>query len=161
MAANPWRNGLSKLGLFGICNKMTLKSALQDLKETTLLAVSGLLGKLAYLASLRHKNGRYEHWGLERVHGLDTSERALKTAHFEVLRGVLRSPLSSLEQDLDLSSGSSGMDAKIYVEQMRGRFDDLLPEGRQDSPAASHLSSVLLALSSLEKNRGSATRLTS
>jgi len=27
---------------------MTLKSALQDLKETTLAAVSGLLGKLAY-----------------------------------------------------------------------------------------------------------------
>jgi hypothetical protein len=32
---------------------MTLKSALQDVKETTLAAVSGLLGKLAYVASLR------------------------------------------------------------------------------------------------------------
>jgi len=43
---------------------MTLKSALQDLKETTLAAVSGLLGKLAYMASLRRGEGRYEHWGM-------------------------------------------------------------------------------------------------
>jgi hypothetical protein len=38
---------------------MSLKSALQDLKETTLSAVTGLLGKLAYLASLRGGQGRY------------------------------------------------------------------------------------------------------
>ena len=36
---------------------MTLKSALQDVKENTLAAVSGLLGKLAYLASLRRAQG--------------------------------------------------------------------------------------------------------
>ena len=57
---------------------MTLKSALQDVKETTLAAVAGLLGKLAYLASLRGAQGRYEHWGLEAVHGPESSERALK-----------------------------------------------------------------------------------
>jgi len=37
---------------------MTLKSALQDLRETTLAAVAGLLAKLAYLASLRGPRGR-------------------------------------------------------------------------------------------------------
>ena len=57
--------------------KMTLKSALQDVKETTLAAVSGLLGKLVYLASLRRAQGRYEHWGMELVHGPESSERAL------------------------------------------------------------------------------------
>jgi hypothetical protein len=40
---------------------------------------------------------------------------------------------------------------------MRSRFEDLLPGERQDSPAAAHLSSVLLALSSLQKHRGRAT----
>jgi hypothetical protein len=137
---------------------MTLKSALQDVKETTLAAVAGLLGKLAYLASLRHDHGRYQHWGMELIHGPEGSERALKTAHAEIVAGVLRTPLVSLVEDLDESSRGSGVPAHAYVEGMRNRLGDLLPGERQDSPAASHLSSVLLALSSLEKHRGRATR---
>jgi hypothetical protein len=137
---------------------MTLKSALQDVKETTLAAVSGLLGKLVYLASLRRARGRYEHWGMELVHGPESSERALKTAHTEIVAGVLRAPLASLMEDLDESSRGSGVAAHVYVEGMRDRFEDLLPGERRDSPAASHLNSVLLALSTLEKHRGRATR---
>ena len=140
---------------------MTLKSALQDVKETTLAAVSGLLGKLDYLASLRRAQGRYEHWGMELVHGPESSERALKTAHAEVVVGILRAPLASLVEDLQESSRATGVGAQGYVEGMRERFDELLPGERQDSPAASHLSSVLLALSSLERNRARATRSTS
>jgi hypothetical protein len=140
---------------------MTLKSALQDVKETTLAAVSGLLGKLAYLASLRRAQGRYEHWGMQAVHGAESSERALKTAHAEVVAGVLRMPLARLEEDLQESSQNSGVEAHSYIEGMRGSFDDLLPGERKDSPDASHLNSVLVALSSLEKHRGRATRSTS
>jgi len=139
---------------------MTLKSALQDVKETTLTAVSGLLGKLAYLASLR-RHGRYQHWGMEIVHGPESAERALRTAHTEVLSGVLRTPLASLTQDLQESSQASGMAPQAYVEELRRNFEDLLPDGRQNSPVPSHLNSVLLALSSLERNRGRATRSTS
>jgi len=137
---------------------MTLKSALQDVKETTLAAVSGLLGKLAYLASLRRAQDRYEHWGMELVHGPESAERAFKTAHAEIVAGVLRTPLQSLVEDLDESSHGSGVTAHSCVEGLRERFEDLLPGEPQDSPAASHLNSVLLALSSLEKNRGRATR---
>lgn len=140
---------------------MTLKSALQDVKETTLAAVSGLLGKLAYLASLRRSHGRYEHWGMQVIHGIEPSERALRTAHTEVVSGILRTPLASLEQDLTESSQGSGFSAHAYVEEMRDRFDDLLPGERKGSPAADHLNSVLVALSQLEKNRGHATRSTS
>jgi len=140
---------------------MTLKSALQDVKETTLSAVSGLLGKLSYLASLRRAHGRYEHWGIQMVHGAESSERALKAAHSEIVTGILRMPLASLTEDLEKSSRDSGMAAQPYVEEMRGHFEDLLPEGRQNSPSSSHLSSVLQALSSLEKNRERATRSTS
>jgi len=147
--------------VFGIRNKMTLKSALQDLKETTLSAVSGLFGKLAYLASLRRGHGRYEHWGLKVVYGEESSERALKAAHMEVVAGVLRAPLESLQEDLEQSSAASGMAAEAYVEEMRRKFEHLLPEGRQNSPVSSHLSSVLLALSRLERNRARATRSTS
>jgi hypothetical protein len=138
---------------------MTLKSALHDVKETTLAAVSGLLGKLGYLASLRQARGRYEHWGMEAVHGAESSERALKTAHDEVVTEVLRTPLESLEQDLEESSQGVGVDPPAYVEELRSRVQDLL--SGEDSPAATHLNSVLVALSSLEKNRERATRSTS
>jgi len=140
---------------------MTLKSALQDLKESTLAAVNGLLGKLAYLASLRGPHGRYQHWGLEAVHGPESSERALKSAHTEVITGILRAPLASLENDLEKSSRDSGVSSRDYVQNLSDRFEDLLPGERKDSPAASHLNSVLVALPSLKKNRERATRLTS
>jgi hypothetical protein len=140
---------------------MTLKSALQDVKETTLAAVSGLLGKLAYLASLRRGQDGYQHWGMSLVHGAESSERAMKTAHAELVGDVLRAPLATLANDLEESSRNSGLSARAYVEGMQGQIEDLLPGSRKDSPAASHLSSVLLALSSLEKTRGRATRSTS
>jgi hypothetical protein len=154
-------NVTSGLGVFGIRNTMTLKSAIQDVKDTTLSAVSGLLGKLAYLASLRHKQGSYQHWGIENVYGPEASERALKALHADILKGVLRTSLPLLEEDLQVSCRAGGLDAGTYIERLRARFEDLLPEGRQDSPAAQHLSSVLLALSRLEKNPAGATRLTS
>jgi hypothetical protein len=137
---------------------MTLKSALRDVKETTLGAVSGLLGKLVYLASLRREHGRYEHWGMESVYGVESSQRALKTAHSEMLNGVLRAPLPSLLEDLEESRNRSGLSASVYVDWMRDHFADLLPDSRQNTPASSHLNSVLLALSSLERNRVHATR---
>lgn len=140
---------------------MSLKSALQDIKETTLSAVSGLLGKLSYLASLRGAQGQYQHWGMESVHGAESSERALRQAHLEVMAKVLRSPLPSLVEDLKESSQAGGIGGLEYVEEMRGHFEDLLPEGRQNTPASTHLNSILVALSSLERNRGRATRSTS
>lgn len=141
--------------------KMSLKSALQDVKETTLAAVSGLLGKLAYLASLRRAHGRYEHWGMQLVHGTDSSERAWRAAHAEVVSGILRAPIESLEEDLEKSSRQRGVPPRSYLNDMREHFDDLLPGERKDTPAATHLNSVLVSLSKLEKNRGRATRSTS
>jgi hypothetical protein len=140
---------------------MTLKSALQDVRETTLAAVSGLLGKLAYLASLRRGRSQYQHWGMRLLHGEESSERALKAAHAEVLTGILRTPLPSLVEDLRESSQGCGIPPDVYAEEMRSQVNDLLPGERRDSPAALHLNSVLIALSSLEKNRERATRSTS
>jgi hypothetical protein len=140
---------------------MTLKSALQDVRETTLAAVSGLLGKLSYLASLRKRPGGYHHWGMELVHGPESSQRALKAAHAETVGAVLRVPLPAMVEDLHESSQGGGTTSQVYVEELRGRFRELLPDEQKDSPAATHLNSVLVALSTLEKNRARATRSTS
>jgi len=136
---------------------MTLKSALQDLRETTLAAVSGLLAKLAYLASLRRREGGYQHWGMALVHGEESSERALKAAHSEILSTVLRMPIAELEEDLRESSRASDESAGTYLAGMQEQFSELLPSP-QDAVSARHLNSVLLALSKLEKNRKPATR---
>jgi hypothetical protein len=137
---------------------MTLRSALQDLRETTLAAVSGLLAQLSYIASLRRCEGRYLHWGLALVHGEDPSERALEAAHTDLLSKVLRTPIADLEDDLRESSQNSDKTAPAYVEEMREQHQDLLPSP-EDKASAKHLSSVLLALSrlSLEKSRKRAT----
>ncbi len=138
---------------------MTLKSALQDVRETTLAAVSGLLAKLAYLGSLRRREGGYGHWGMSLLHGEESSERALRTAHTEVLSNVLRTPISALEEDLLESSRATEKSAGAYLEGMQKQVNQLLPS--PDNASASHLNSVLLALSSLEKNRKPATPSTS
>jgi hypothetical protein len=135
---------------------MTLKSALQDLRETTLAAVSGLLARLAYLASLRRREGGYRHWGLSLVHGEEASERALKAVHSEALSDVLRKPLADLEEDLRTLSAASATSPVAYVEGMKEQFQELLPSP-QDAASAGHLNSVLVALSKLEKNRKHAT----
>jgi hypothetical protein len=140
---------------------MTLKSALQDVKETTLAAVRGLLGKLAYLASLRRGRGRYEHWGMQAVHGEESTERALRTAHSEVVGWVLRAPLATLVDDVTESSRASGIAPEAYVSQLQKDFENLLPGERRDPPTVHHLNSVLGTLSSLQKTRGRATRSTS
>jgi hypothetical protein len=164
MAFTWLKRSHTAFGLFGIRNKnsrkMTLKSAVQDLRETTLAAISGLLAKLAYLGSLRRKEGGYLHWGMSLVHGEESSERALKTAHTEILSTVLRTPISDLVEDLRESSQGSEKTAGTYVEGMREQLNELLPSP-QDAVAARHLNSVLVALSSLEKNRKRATPSTS
>lgn len=129
---------------------MTLKSALEDLRETTLAAIQGLLAKLSYLGSLRRDEG-YAHWGLSQVHGAESSVHALQTAHAQALSDVLRTSLPTLVEDLHESSEGAGTTPSAYVAEMQEHYNALVPDERRDSPAARHLSSVLLALSSLEK----------
>ena len=157
MLSRPAGKSTEGFALFGIRNKkraeMTLKSALQDLRETTLSAVAGLLAKLAYLGSLRRREGGYKHWGLSLVYGDESSDRALKAAHTEILSKVLRTPITELEEDLRETSQEA---PATNIASMQEQFDQLLPSP-QDAVSARHLNSVLLALSTLEKSRKPAT----
>lgn len=137
---------------------MTLKSALEDLRQTTLPAISGLLGKLAYIASLRRAPKGYSHWGMEAVYGKDSAERALRSAHAEITTRILRMPLGLLAEDLEQSSAARGMAAQNFIQQMNTQCENLLPGERTDVPSRAHLNSVLAALSSLQKHRARATR---
>jgi hypothetical protein len=127
---------------------MTLISALEDLQQTTLWAITGCLRKLVYVAGLRNKAGTYTHWGLVRVHGEGNAEKALVQAHRALLSQVLSTPLRNLEKDAEQSSALAGVPAKVYLEQLSGGNSGLLPPS-PGAGSARHLSSVLHALSSL------------
>lgn len=131
---------------------MVLKSVREDLQARTLRAVSGLLGKLGYFASLRQKDGSYQHWGLARVHGETAAQTALADAHRSLVSDILRTPLRKLLQDLDESRGMKSVTQIEFLEDLRIHESEASPR----DPGAGyrrHLSSVLQALSALTKIR--------
>ena len=131
---------------------MTLKSALEDLSRTTLRAVSGCLRKLEYLAGLRSLQGNYTHWGFRKVYGEANANKAIATAHHEVVSEVLSTPLASLLQDVENSTQTAGVEVEGYLEKLAENSEQLLPKDPGPG-SARHLSSVLHALLGLERNR--------
>src|SRR3989442_5089633 len=83
---------------------MTLKSALDDVLKTTLAAVSGIIGKLEYIAGLRDGNKKYTQWGLQRLHGEEDTKQALAEAHRLFFLKFLREPLWMFIEELMLFS---------------------------------------------------------
>jgi hypothetical protein len=126
---------------------MTLNSALEDLRSTTLKAISGSLRKLEYLAGLRDPEGSYTHWGLARVHGTLAATRALEQEHRLLLAGILATPIQRLLADLEQSSRTAGVTPAQYLERLTQDVDLLPPHAGPGSEL--HLNSVLHTLSSL------------
>ena len=105
---------------------MALKSALEDLLDTTIAGVAGIAGKIEYVAGLRDSvSGTYSHWGL--------------------------TPLGALCEDAIVSSQGLPITAGEYVEGLRSRAPELLPADLGGG-SARHFSSVLQALSILVSN---------
>ena len=129
---------------------MALNSALEDLQETTLEAVSGLLRKLEYLSGLRSGTGVYSHWGLIRLHGDLAANRALEQAHRALLSQVLSTPLRELVAEVEQVSELCGMLPAKYLQRLLEEGLCLLPP-EPGAGSERHLSSVLHALSGLAK----------
>ena len=133
--------------------KMTVNSPLEDLYRSTLRAINGALRKLEYLAGLRDSAGKsYAHWGFSRVYGEIPATKTLKQAHQKAVSEVLRTPIETLMGDAEVSSNEAGLPAQVYLEQLSTKKGGLVTV----DPGAGterHLSSVLHALSALEKNR--------
>jgi hypothetical protein len=130
---------------------MTLKSVREDLQTRTLSAISGLLGKLLYLAGLRQADGSYSHWGLSRVHGEESAQRALGEAHKSMLSRILRTPISQLQADVEESSKGHEVPEENFMEELQ-QMETLLLPPRIGPGTRRHLSSVLQALSALVRH---------
>jgi hypothetical protein len=128
---------------------MRLKSAYEDLRDTTLSKIAGTLGKLAYVAELRSQNGTYQHWGLERAHGTGGAQEAFLRAHNSLISTVLQTRLRLLREDLMQTSGVGRTNSVSYVAELEAGSSRLVP---LESPKMTelHLASVLQALAALE-----------
>jgi hypothetical protein len=133
---------------------MKLKSAFEDLSQTTLVAISGCLRRLEYLAGLRKLRGEYGHWGFSKVHGEPAAKKAFYEAHRAAVSEVLCTPLRALLKDVELSSQSSGVEPEQFLENLKVKKAELLPRD-PGAGSARHLSSVLHALFGLERHRQS------
>jgi hypothetical protein len=131
---------------------MTLTSALEDLRSTTLKAVAGGLRRLEYLSGLKDAAGNYSHWGLAKVHGELAAAKALAEEHRVVTSNLLAMPMSFLLEDLDQSSQQAGIPALVYLEHLLARGVGLLP-AEPSAGYAPHLSSALHALWCLAKTQ--------
>jgi hypothetical protein len=131
---------------------MTLKSAFDDVLEVTLAAITGIVGKLEYLSSLRETQDSYSHWGLTRVYGEGVAQQALAEAHRAFFLVTLRTSLRTLRDDVAVSSRGEQKPAEQYVEDLRSRLPSLMPPDLGGG-SARHFSSVLHALSSLASNQ--------
>jgi hypothetical protein len=129
---------------------MTLYSPLEDFMHRTMSHVPGLWGKLDYVASLRAEegNGEYEHWGLSRVFGPESAQKALEQAHRNLVLELLRTPLPMLMEEARRSAERQQMPLNVFVQELHSRGERLLPT-RLGGGSAKHFSSVLLALSAL------------
>ncbi|MCU1271891.1 MAG: hypothetical protein JWN74_3185 [Acidobacteriaceae bacterium] len=131
---------------------MKLKSAFEDLSQTTLGAISGCLRRLEYLAGLRQLRGEYWHWGFSKLHGEPAAKKAFYEAHRAAVSEVLCTPLRTLLNDVESSSRGLGVDAEKFLEGLKEKKAGLLPSD-PGAGSARHLSSVLHALLGLERNR--------
>ena len=138
---------------------MTLHSALEDLRLTTLDAISGSLRKLEYLAGLRSTRGTYDHWGLVRMYGELAAKNALEQEHRSLVSTVLATPLQFLLEDVEQSSRVQQITPTQYL--VRLKLEPGLLPPNPGAGSEEHLSSVLDALSSLLRNRRAANHLVS
>jgi len=146
---NVWKLGLLHTGsnsvrCLEIRTKMTLLSAHDDFVLRTLGALQGCWARLVYTAQLRDENGRYLHWGLDRVYGTEKAQATMQQAHREVFRQVLRKKM----EDLAREEGGASPVAAVTAESC------LMPPGTSRA-AQLHFSAVFFALARLRnaKNR--------
>ena len=134
---------------------VVLKSALEDFEGSTLSAVPGLLGKLRYLARLCTR-GSYSHWGMEKVYGSGTAERAIRTSHGSLVAKVLRTPLRDLTGDLEESAAGAEITDVEVLSALETPMATPAHQGlraKRLGPSEKHFKSVLRTLAALVQSK--------
>jgi len=120
-------------------------SPAEDFRTRTLSAVSGIWSKILYLAELRSEDGRYQHWGHNRIHGESRSQDAIATIHSELYLEFLRRPISELTREPGSLPKLDAAASKINPERM-------IPKDLGGG-SPRHFNSIVLALRFLNADR--------
>jgi hypothetical protein len=126
---------------------VTLLAIKDDFLDRTLVNVPGLLGKLEYVAGLREE-GRYVHWGLERIYGEEITQRTMSEVHRALFLQVLRTPLRRLLEDVSRAAVVQQFEIKDYLGKVLREPPRLVP-ANLGGGSATHFNSVVEALWSL------------
>jgi hypothetical protein len=138
--------------LFGKRKIVMFRSALEDFEGSTLSAVPGLLGKLRYVARLHDRNGAYSHWGLEKVYGNGTADKAIRASHGALVARILRTPLRDLAEDLRRSASCAQITDFEFLSFLATPLGNAVP-AQSLQATEKHLRSVLQTLSALVQNK--------
>ena len=114
---------------------MTLLSAHEDFVVRTLGALQGCWARLVYTAQLRDPNGKYSHWGFDRMHGAEKAQATIQQAHREVFRNILRQRIEELAGECGAATANNTVKVRV----------DLVPAGVSRA-AQLHFNAVLFAL---------------
>ena len=138
-----------------IVTKGARLSPFEDFRQRTLSAVSGLWGKLWYVAQLRTEDGTYHHWGHMRAHGEAQSQSSLEKAHSEIWLQILRTPLNDL---LAEACADNALMSKVLSANPASRAK-LIPKDLEGG-STRHFNSIVLAVRLLAADRQVSTHLT-
>jgi hypothetical protein len=143
--------------LFGKRKFVVLTSAVEDFEGRTLNAVPGLLGKLRYVALLHNNRGTYSHWGLEKVYGSGSAEKAIRSSQGALIARILKTPLRVLADDLQHSAAGAQITDFELLSSLDRPGGKGLPAQRFNA-SEKHFRSVLHTLSVLVQSRPLASR---
>ena len=123
---------------------MKSSSAEEDFKVNTLGKMSGCLTKAEYVAGLLDESGSLSHWGMERTHGAEPAQAAMRNAYKEQMQGMLRTSLRELWEEAE-NVGSKTEAKDVILARMREAIES--KGGKQlNEVQICHLKAVLDAL---------------
>jgi len=133
-------------------------SATEDFERVSLAAFARVLEKLAYLAGLQDKDGRYQHWGMAKSYGQEAASKTIAEAHGRAFAEYLRAPLHKLAEEVVTLAHQEGIPGEAYVQRLEQNARVKGPPEVKKGAPAKHSAAVILALKKIARAGRSAGR---
>ncbi len=150
--------GSSKSEISG--TKSTKVSAAKADWEKTVDAVSGLFGKLVYLAGLRDDStGNYRHYGFSRRYSDELTSTILSATHEEIFSEWLTMSIEQQRSDIEEHWREQGSDPNLIVENwlILEPYRRLIPASALAAERDLYLSDIELVLDVIRHEASSAS----
>ena len=125
-----------------------MRNAFNDVSRS-IAALPDSFSKLAYLASLRDRDGRYRHWGLTQEYGEERTGAAYQQVHRAAFESLLRISFSDLSGTLKDHCALTGRNFQEIIDEF-SRQSAVTPSGVEEH-SAMHFKYVLASLLALSQ----------